>query len=152
MGLARVYNDNVHPHTEVFKEKTISIAPKSYVEMDYDDAIEFKCQFTPIKTDGEKNPLPSSFKMIRVVPVEAVETHVPLVCHATGKVASSPAELALMNAEHIGLLEADSAKQVEKQAALEAENEALKARLAALEAAGGNAEKRGPGRPRKDAP
>lgn len=144
MTLARVYNDNVHPHTEVFKEKTISIAAKSFIEMDYDDAIEFKSAFTPIKTDGEKNPLPTSFKMIRVVPVDRVETPLPLVCHATGKLAKDAAELATMNAQHIDALEAESRKIVDESAALKAENEALRAQLAA------QAEKRGPGRPRKE--
>lgn len=145
MSLARVWNDNVHPHTEVFKEKTITIAPKSFVEMDYDDAVEFKSAFTPIKTDGELNPKPESFKMIRIEPVDgAPVTQVPLVCHATGKVAANHAELAKMNAEHIDQLEEASAKQLEEQAALKAENEALKARLAALET------KKGPGRPSKE--
>ncbi|MES3012629.1 MAG: hypothetical protein V4750_02730 [Pseudomonadota bacterium] len=131
MGLARVYNDNVHPHTEVFKEKTISIAPKSFIEMDLEDAIEFKSNFTPIKTDGEKNPLPESFKMIRVVAIDKAETAMPLICHATGKIAANAAELAAMNAEHIDALEADSRKLVDEAAALKAENEALKAQLAA---------------------
>ena len=144
MALAQVWNDNVHPHTEVFKEKTITIPPKSYISMDYDEAIEFKCQFTPIRHDGEKNPRPESFKMIRVVAVTKPEVQLPLVCHATGKVAGNVEELAAMNAEHIGSLEAESAKQLEEQAKLKAENEELKARLAALEA------KRGPGRPPKE--
>ncbi len=134
MGLAQVWNDNVHPHSEVFKEKTITIAPKSFVEMDYDDAMEFKSKFTPIKTDGEKNPLPTGFKMIRVVPLETPTVAAQLICHATGKVASSPEELAQMNAEHIGQLDADSKKQIEQQAELRAENDALKARLSAIEA------------------
>lgn len=150
MSRAEVWNDNVYPHTETFKEKAYVIPPKSFIEMDYEDAIEFKSQFTPIKTDGEKNILPESYKMIRVVPITKPEVQVPLVCHATGKVAANAAELAAMNAEHVGQLEADSAKYLEDQAKLKSENEELKARLAALEAAAGEA-KRGPGRPRKEA-
>lgn len=147
MALAQVWNDNVHPHTETFKEKVFSIPPRSFIEMDYDEAVEFKCQFTPIKTDGEKNPLPESFKMIRVVAITKPEpTRLPLMCHATGKMASSVEELAKMNAEHYGTLDEDSRKSLDEAAAVKAENAELKARLAALET-----EKRGPGRPRKEA-
>lgn len=150
MTRAQVWNDNVHPHTERFKDREISIPAKSFIEMDYDDAIEFKCQFTPIKTDGEKNPLPEGFKMIRVVPMAAVQAPAPLVCHATGKVASSPEELAKMEAEHLGQLDEGSKKELEASAALRRENEELKRKLADLTAAKAS-DKRGPGRPRKEA-
>jgi hypothetical protein len=150
MSLAQVWNDNVHPHTETFKGTVVTIPPKSFVEMDYDEAVEFKCQFTPIKTDGEKNPLPESFKMIRVVPLDKVKTDVPLVCHATGKVAANAAELAKMNAEHVGRLEESSLKELEESSKLRSENESLRAQLAALQADSGTETKRGPGRPRKE--
>lgn len=148
MSRAQVWNDNTYPHKESFRGSDISIPPKGFVEMDYDDAVEFKCQFTPIKTDGEKNPLPESFKMIRVVRLDAAKPVMPLVCHATGKVASSPEELAQWNAEHVGQLAEEAKKELEEQAQLRAENEALKAQLAALTA---GEPKRGPGRPRKEA-
>lgn len=157
MSKALVWNDNLDPsagvkehqegrplperavlgvgwtHSERFKERDYVIPPGESIEMDLEEAIEFKSQFTPIKTDGEKNPLRSSMKKIRIERLGAAATVVPLVCHVTGKVASTPEELAKMNAEHIGQLDADSKKQLDAQAALKAENDALKARLAALE-------------------
>ena len=144
MATAKVWNDNLDPrapngigwpHKERFKEKLIEIPAGEAIEMDYEDAIEFKSQFTPILHDGEKNVLPSSYKKIRVERLADPATVVPLVCHMTGKIAASPEELAKMNAEHIGQLDAESKKQLETAAALKAENDALKARLAALEEA-----------------
>jgi hypothetical protein len=150
MALARVWNDNVHPHTERFKERDIVIPPKAFIEMDYDEAKEFRSQFTGIRTDGERNPLPTSFKMIRV---ERITTDAAiaadLICHATGKRASSEAELAAMNAEHEGQLEAESKKALDALAdnvRLKKELDDLKAALAERVAQ----EKRGPGRPKKE--
>jgi hypothetical protein len=144
---ARVWNDNTYPHTETFKEKTITIAPKSHIEMDYDEAKEFKSKFTPIKTDGEGNPLPESFKMIRIEKLGAPEAAtLPLVCHATGKVAANPAELARMNAEHFGQLEEKSKETLETNARLLKEIDELRAALAERVAQ----EKKGPGRPKKE--
>lgn len=144
MGLAQVWNDNVHPYKEVFKEKTIQIAPKSFIEMDFDEAKEFKSQYSPIVHDGEGNPLPTSYKMIRVVPLKQDQRAEPLICHATGKIASSPEELAKMNAEHAGILEESSKKHVDEMAKMRAELDELRARNSELEA------KRGPGRPKKE--
>jgi hypothetical protein len=147
MALARVWNDNVYPHTEKFKEQEITIPPKSFIEMDYHEAKEFRSQFTAIKTDGERNPLPQSFKMIRVEKLGTDEAvNLPLVCHATGKLAASEAELAKMNAEHIGNLEEKSKETLETTARLQKEIDDLKAALAERVAA----EKRGPGRPKKE--
>lgn len=145
---ARVWNDNVHPHIEMFKEKRIEIAAGGFIEMDYEEAIEFKSSFTVPVTDGEKNPIPMHFKKIRVETGGAPATVLPLICHATGKIASSPEELAKMNAEHVGMLDTESAAELEAAARLKAENDELKAKIAALEAA---AAKPGPGRPRKTA-
>lgn len=144
---ARVWNDNAYPHQENFKGKVISIASKEFVEMDYDDAKELEGQFTPIRTDGEKNPLPQYFKMIRVEPINGSEKPLPerFVCHATGKVAGSADELKKMLAENEHLLESESKKYLDDKKALEDEVEALRAELAAAK------EKRGPGRPKKEA-
>lgn len=138
---ARVWNDNVHPHLELFKEQKIVIPPLGFIEMDYEDAMEFKSQFTVPVTDGEKNPIAKHFKMIRVEAGGATTAVLPLICHATGKIASSPEELAKMNAEHVGMLDTESAKELEEAARLKAENAELRAKLEAATA------KRAPGRP-----
>lgn len=64
--LAKVWNDNVHPHKEVFKEKTIEIPPKGFVTMEWEDAVDFRGKYTPIALDGGGAPLSTSFKMIRL--------------------------------------------------------------------------------------
>lgn len=155
---AQVWNDNDYPHSEMFKEQRITIAPHSFIEMDaVEDAHEFKCQMTPLRTDGEKNPLPQYFKKIRVVPIPGgAQAPQPLICHATGKMAANQAELDKMNAEYIGLLEEASKEQIAEAEALKEEVAILKARLATLEALGPDVAgvdpdefKRGPGRPKK---
>ncbi len=140
---AKVWNDNVHPHVEMFKEQRISIPARGFVEMDYEEAMEFKSQFTVPVTDGEKNPIEKHFKKIRVEAAGATSSAQPLICHATGKIASSPEELAKMNAEHADKLDADSAKELEDLVRLKAENAELQAKLAAM------TEKRPPDRPNR---
>ncbi len=144
----KVWNDNIYPHVEMFKDVKIEIPSKGFVEMDYEDAIYFKSQFTVPVTDGERNPIDKHFKMIRLeVPKIAVAPN-PLMCHATGKIAANAAELAAMNAANAHLL-ADpddaSVRLKDRNDALEAEVAELRARLAP------EPEKRGPGRPRKEA-
>lgn len=66
MPKVKVWNDNFLPYTEKFKEEEIVIAPNRYILMDKEQAILFKGQYTPIETDGGGQPLPRSFKMIRI--------------------------------------------------------------------------------------
>jgi hypothetical protein len=149
MPKARVWNDNDYPHTEKFKGETISIAAHAYIEMDYDDAKQFEGQYTPIITDGEKNPLPQFKKKIRIENLAdgSQSTPAPLVCHATGQKAESADELRKLNAMHVDMLSDEDREKAEEAEALRQENEALKAQLAALQ----SQEKRKPGRPRKEA-
>ena len=86
MGLAKVYNDNRYPYKENFKGEIIEIPPKGFIEMDYEDAIQFKCAFPNIITpdfDGAGNQKESSYKMIRV---EGTPTLAPeaFVCQECG--------------------------------------------------------------------
>lgn len=68
MGLVRVYNDNKFPHREMFRDRQIEIEPGAYVVMDEGEAIQFRGQYTPIKTDGTGRHLPEYFKIIRLAP------------------------------------------------------------------------------------
>lgn len=99
MGYARVWNDNVHPHVEKFKRKEIRIEPKAFVEMEWEDAIEFRGQFTPIEVDGAGQPKATSFKMIRVekIPETFKEPEKEIACQACGMRQESMAALS----EHI---------------------------------------------------
>lgn len=62
----KVWNDNVHPFTQVFRGETITIPPKSSIDMDFYDAHSFKSKGSPIAKDGMGQFDPKSFKMIRV--------------------------------------------------------------------------------------
>lgn len=68
MGKYRVYNmhrDGL-THKEVFKGDLITIKAGDYVLMDYEDAVQFKGQFFPIKTDAMGQQTPESYKMIKI--------------------------------------------------------------------------------------
>jgi hypothetical protein len=83
----RVWNDNTYPHTEMFKGDRIHIPAKQYVEMEFYEAHEFKGQYTAIKRDFDGNPVPESYKMIRIEKIEgAAAQDAPKVsCQACGK-------------------------------------------------------------------
>lgn len=154
--MVKVWNDNVHPHKEMFKGVEITIPPGGSVEMDYIEAVEFKGQFTPPKTDGSGKPDPRFFKKIRVEqPKEPVFKETPNVLHATGQVADSAAAVLQMArafaAANPDLVanDPDAERASGKVTISKAEYESLAARLAALEGAGET--KRGPGRPKKEA-
>lgn len=95
---AKVYNDNTFPHKEYFKGETVSIPAGEFIEMDYDEAIEFRGQFTSIVRDADNQPKKESFKMIRVVPLgnhlDAASKSDPNKCLGCGKTLGSQGELA----------------------------------------------------------
>lgn len=83
----RVYNDNIYPYKEKFREEVIDIPSKGYIKMDSDIANMFKGSFSPIILDGGGAPDPKFFKMIRIVQ----DSDVPeakkedFICHACAK-------------------------------------------------------------------
>lgn len=68
MAKWRVWNR--HPngltHTEKFKEREISIKAGEYVLMDYEEAVQFRGQFFPMKKDAQGAPDPRGFKCIQI--------------------------------------------------------------------------------------
>ncbi len=94
MPKVKVWNDNKHPHTEVFKGDKIYIGPGEAIEMEWEEAIEFKGQFTGMKIRADGTHDPAGFKMIRVErPAEPIFKDPPLVNHANGQVALTRDEL-----------------------------------------------------------
>jgi hypothetical protein len=62
----KVWNDNSHPYTEIFKGDPVRIEAHSCIEMEEDEAIQFRGTYcAPIK-GGDDQYKPESFKMIRV--------------------------------------------------------------------------------------
>jgi len=67
---------NVHQdkltHVEKFKDVEYRIPFGEFVEMDYEDAVQFKGQYFPMKLNAMNVQDPSSYKMIKIEPVDAV--------------------------------------------------------------------------------
>jgi hypothetical protein len=66
MAQVKVHNDNDYDYEETFKDVKIKIPAKGFIEMEYYDAHEFKGTYKAIQRDGDNQPLPQSFKKIRV--------------------------------------------------------------------------------------
>lgn len=62
----KVWNDNVHPYKETFKDEKIEIPAKSYILMEEDDAYQFKGTFSAPVLNVDGVHLPEGFKMIRL--------------------------------------------------------------------------------------
>jgi hypothetical protein len=97
MAKAKVYNKHSHglTHREKFKEQMIVIEAGEYIEMDYEEAVEFKSQYFPMKLGPDEVQLPESYKMIQIVPIDdptAIKAEA-FKCQLTGKSFGSAAEL-----------------------------------------------------------
>lgn len=66
MPNVKVYNDNVHPYKEQFRDREILIPPGGFIEMEEGDAHEFKCTYNQPFRGGDNQMDPRSFKMIRI--------------------------------------------------------------------------------------
>jgi hypothetical protein len=66
MSQVRVYNDNKYEHREKFRGEIIIIPPGEFVEMNRDDAVLFKSQFTPVIRNKGGRDDPAGFKMLRI--------------------------------------------------------------------------------------
>lgn len=139
--LVKVYNDNVHPYQEKFRDELIKIPAGEFIEMDADEAHYLLSQFSyPVK-DGQNVPDPKFFKMLRIVALDKLEVEAdPLMNHATGVPAESLAELNSILSKFSDRLlkDEDAEKYVKKQdKQLRKENDDLRARLEKLEQAMG---------------
>ena len=117
----RVYNDNIVPHKEHYKGQDLVIEPKGFIEMDRDEAVQFKSQFFPPKFNKGGQQEIDSMKMIRLAPIpakqkesapqsqQAEETH---TCMACGFEAKSGAGLkSHIRNNHADLMVDDDAKK-----------------------------------------
>ena len=66
MAMVKVWNDNVHPYKEQFRDKNIDIPAKGCIEMEYHEAVLFKGSFSMPILDGDGQHDPRGYKMIRV--------------------------------------------------------------------------------------
>ena len=92
----KVFNDNKYEHRERYKGQNIIIPAGGFIEMDRDDAVQFKGQFFPPQRGGNGVQLPETFKKIRIEYVEEkqAEAKAEHVCMICGFKAESAAGLA----------------------------------------------------------
>lgn len=153
MALSKVWNRNKYEHREKFKGDEIVIPPGGYIEMEFEDAIQFKGQWTPMPPEDFVGDEAKYYKMIQVEwPKQHEEKpNAHLVNHATGQTAASAEELKAMLSQFADRLVKDPEADKAANRSRDAEMEALKAQVAALAAQiESQTPKRGPGRPRKD--
>ncbi len=143
MPRVKVWNDNVHPHKEKFKDVEFNIAPGEFIEMDSEEAVEFLHQFTGVKWRGDGTHCPTGFKKLRIEGALHVAEVDPLVCHANGQQAATKEDLEKL-LQKFGHNRApnEPSQATDETAAL------LKAALARIEALEQAGEKRKPGRPK----
>jgi hypothetical protein len=66
MAQVRVYNDNKFVFKQKFMDEDIVIEPGKFITMDESKAIRFRGTYSPIELDGNGQPMPTSYKMIRL--------------------------------------------------------------------------------------
>jgi hypothetical protein len=149
MARVKVWNDNVHAHREEFKGQMVEIPAKSFIEMDYEDAVDFRGAFTPPKIKADGTHCPTGYKMIRVEqPTEPLFRETPLVNHATGQIAATQEELnkLLATVAHLRVVDKDAEAAVPKSSGEDARIKALEAQVEELKAlVTGNVSKKKPG-------
>lgn len=159
MASVKVWNDNTYEFAQEVKGTMIKIPPKGFVEMDYEEAIDFKGMFSPMPPQDFAGDHAIFYKMIRVEP-PAKPTFVDdgLTNHLTGQREVSPEALAAALAQVTHLMVKDpAADPAADRAAAEKDRGViadLRQQLAELKALVNDltpVEKRGPGRPRKEA-
>lgn len=81
MGMVRVWNDNVYPYEETFKDQKIHIKPRTFIEMDEFEAIQFRGTYKSPVLNVDGVHLPEGFKMIRLEKVSADSPQVKVDDH-----------------------------------------------------------------------
>lgn len=90
MAKWRVWNK--HPegmtHREKFREELVEIPANKYVLMDYEDAVQFRGQFFPMKRKPTGEPDPAGFKAIFLEkhdgPADEIQVR-EFICHIDGR-------------------------------------------------------------------
>lgn len=154
--LAKITNKNSYPYKEKFKGKNIEIPPGGSIEMEYYEGVEFMGTMCPVERDAGGTPKPTSYKQLvieRIGPVDQPRW----VCQYDGQEFPTKEQLhAHMERNGFAKFAHDPKASASNSSAdietLKAENEQLKDRLASIEEMlAEKDEKRGRGRPRKDA-
>lgn len=117
---AKVWNDFDKEHVEEFRGETVRIPAKSFIEMAWPDAVQFRGQYTPIIRDGMGRDLKP--KMIRLEKIDVTAPLYPepkkFVCQVDNKEFDSQAELDQYIAENHteSMLDDDARKKIKTKA------------------------------------
>lgn len=92
---------NKHPnglkHTERFRDQMIEIPAGEFILMDYEDAVQFRGQFTPIVRTPMGDIDPKSYKVIELKPhdpnAKQAQSPKKYVCNMDGREFQSQSEL-----------------------------------------------------------
>lgn len=126
MAKYRVWNKHAKgfTHKEKFRDDWVEIKAGQYILMDYEDAVQFKGQYFPMKRDAMGQEDPMTWKMIFIEPDGDVTTPVitkKFVSHIDGKEFESQAMLdAYLKANFADSVFVDQAldEEIEKQVVL----------------------------------
>lgn len=89
-NMAKVWNDNELPFEQDFKGTKVKIPARSFIEMEYDEAVSFKSYPSPMRFDGMGQQTKDSYKMIRVEGSPQADHKVlAFKCHADGSLHAS---------------------------------------------------------------
>ena len=152
MAQVKVWNDNVYDFKQEVKGVQIEIPANGFIEMDYEEAIDFKGMYSPLPPADFSGDHALYYKMIRVEqPAAPVFRDEGLTNHLTGARAASPDDLAATLAAVRHLVVTDSTAERALPSAEIADLRRQVAELSVLIQELTPVEKRGPGRPRKEA-
>lgn len=87
MAQVKIWNDNVHPYKEQFQDELIEIPAKKFIVMEEKKAVRFRGTYCSPVLDHDGNPMPESFKMLRLEHVDASapeKEEMKFLCHACG--------------------------------------------------------------------
>lgn len=152
MAKTKVWNRNKFEHRETFKGSDLVIPAGEYIEMEFEEAIEFKGQWRPMPPEDYSGDPAKFYKMIVVEwpKVHEKKANSDLICHADGSVSETREQLLakLRDFDDLRVKDDELDKVTQRPnpelEALKAELESIKALMSAQN------QRRGPGRPRKD--
>jgi hypothetical protein len=114
----KVWNDNIYPYEEKFRDRQIQIPSKGFIEMEYDEAVLFKGSFSsPVRgADGEH--LARGYKMIRIeeeasAPLKTLQKDPETMCQVCRYLAKTKEDLDLHLGEHAHLKASDPEAEAE---------------------------------------
>lgn len=87
MAKCKVWNR--HPsgitHKEMFKGSEVIIPAGEHILMDYEEAVQFRGQYYPMKKNAQGADDPASFKVIHIEPLGAAPEVTKFICPITKK-------------------------------------------------------------------